>query len=84
MEQSWTLVFTSYLIQEKAWQEDKDGYKMWEGENPISDSWFPSIYFYDLMQRKVRDCIYGAEIFVKAELGTVQFVANDYFAEKET
>ena len=52
------VVFTAYL-HEKFYSKEYVG-----GKNPVTESWFPTMFFYNLHEDKVEWEIFGAEQFV--------------------
>ena len=76
------LVFTSYDIPEKSWEQvEKEDIS--KDDNPILDCWYPSIFFYCFEDQKIVEQIDGGEIFVELKNGLVCYVANDYYIEFE-
>lgn len=55
----------------------------WQGEhNPVTDSWYPTIFFYDIVNNKTRWEIFGAEYFVEIDLKKkVTVVTNEVWVE---
>ena len=74
--QTKTIVFTAFL-REKFWSKDYEG-----GDNKVSESWYPTIYFYDLDQHRVVWEIFGAEQLIALDKHKrVVVLTNEYWTD---
>lgn len=76
-----TIVFTAYLQEEHYSKEAMEMYPE-DAENPASDNWYPTIFFFDLREKRVVWEIFGAEIFIGIDINKkVTVLTNEIWVE---
>lgn len=73
------MVFTAFLLQMQPSHAYKPG-----TSNPVSKSWYPSIYFYDVKKGMIVWEIFGAEQFIDicADTKEVKVLTNEIWHSK--
>ena len=78
-----TVVFTAFL-REKFHSKDEHHHSN-SFENTVSESWYPTIFFYDLEQNCTIWEIFGAEQFIRVSAskkgGKVKYLTNDLWTQ---